>query len=214
MADYKLLHNVTHASGSLKAAHEFIVGGQLTGILSSIGDVHLRSARDHLRQAENSQDPQQRIASAGNEMQNAYFFYDASSKRGVASLRPFFDPIKLRKTHELAAESASCVALVQWRLGESGVNCREWLDRVREHLIGCDIALRKSPVDAYMRMGKTGDMFELSMLFSAFGSYYALQKNLLPSHLARQKPRKFLLKLSDTRHMSEKQFLSLHNWEL
>jgi len=135
MDPFALLKAAASASETVDEAREFIRGGLMTDIFEQMGDVHLNSAIEHVRQAAHSSDPVSRLVQATGDLQNAYLLFLRAAGSGPSrKLRILFDMPSLSKARAEATDCASAVALIQWTIGESVANRRLWLDRASRQI--------------------------------------------------------------------------------
>ncbi len=79
---FELLAQVAVVSRRVEQARQFVRGGRLTDTLEAIGDVHLRSAVEHLHQARSSNAPRERLLQATTDLQVAFLAYDKAAGAG------------------------------------------------------------------------------------------------------------------------------------
>jgi hypothetical protein len=131
-----LLARVDQVSNRRSTLERYIVGGELEKALRAVGDVHFRSAIDHLVQARQSNDPSTRLRQATASLQEAYFFFGSAARQGVLGfLREALAPMGLARLHRKSLISACLISVLYWFLGESLNNRRTWIDRADIHLI-------------------------------------------------------------------------------
>ena len=140
----ELISGVDKATGNLRTLEGYVVGGELERALRSVGDVHLTSAVDHLVQAPHSNDAALRVRQAAGSLQDAYFFYESASHRGVSRfLREVYAPRGLISLHAKQHFCATLVAVLFWYLNETPGNRETWVTRAAEQLGEYDRLMRE-----------------------------------------------------------------------
>ena len=183
MVLFSLLEAAAGASEKVDRAIEFIRGGALTDLLEQMGDVHLESAIEHLRQANHSPNPEHRLIQATSDLQNAFILFNRAAGAGPSrKLRLLVDMGNVSKSRAGATDCASAIGLIQFVIGESQTNRRLWLDRAARQ-----IALH---TDELRQCWKMGIFAEKYMDYGAvrttlFHSYRQLEMNTLPTDLQR-----------------------------
>jgi hypothetical protein len=174
-------------SEKLEKAREFIRGGQLTDTLEAIGDIHFRSANEHLRQASRSTLQHDRLVQAASDLQVAFFAFDQAAAAGpIQWLRIRTDWPSVTTSHDRASGCASTIALIQWVLGESEQNRRVWVDRTAQHLVDYLKKARSRIVGDHLP--KPWNL-EFSLLsHKLLDPYYRFERNVLPAGLVRPMP--------------------------
>lgn len=170
---------------------EYIRGGQLTIDLSEVGDVMSRSAVDHLRQARLGTQTSEHLSHAAADMQNAYFFYEASTCRGPSrTLRITFDAKNLGDSRGKAGDSAAVVAALRLSTHDSHDVVRLWLDRVARQVAEHTRDLMYRYQNArWTSLGYVDEWAWVSMrLRNHIDAYLTLEAALLPPELVRERP--------------------------
>ena len=186
MATFDLLKAAAGASEQVDRAIEFMRGGPMTDLLEQMGDVHLESAIEHLRQANQSHDPERRLVQATGDLQNAFILFTRAAGAGPSrNLRIMFDMSNVSRSRAGATDCASAIALIQWVIGESPSNRRLWLDRAARQ-----IALHTDEMRRCFNMGVFAKKY---MSYGAdrtslFHSFRQLEMNTLPVGLQRAGP--------------------------
>jgi hypothetical protein len=183
MATFDLLKAAAGASEQVDRAVEFIRGGPLTDLLEEMGDVHLESAIEHLRQANQSHDPERRLIQATGDLQNAFILFMRAARAGPSrKLRLLFDMANVSRSRAGATDCASAIGLIQWVIGESSANRRLWLDRAARQ-----IALHTDEMRQCWDMGIFGEKYMSygSHRTTLFHSFRQLEMNTLPVDLQR-----------------------------
>jgi hypothetical protein len=181
---WELLGEVVTGSKTLARLHTYVVGGVLAQTLDAMGDVHFKSAIDHLGQAAASRYPEQRIHDAAGDLQVAYFAFSASARRGVPSLRRFVGAGGLTKARGMATGCAANIAALQLLLGEAPENRRLWLDRAGLQISQYWMETEARSRQAFSEIWVLED-FHCSLLI---GQYFELEEQLLPAQFRRDKP--------------------------
>lgn len=182
MSPFALLKAAASASETLDQAREFIRGGHMTDIFEQMGDVHLNSAIEHVRQAVHSSDPVSRLVQATGDLQNAYLLFLRAAGSGPSrKLRILMDMPNLSKARAGATDCASAVALIQWTIGESVPNRRLWLDRASRQ-----IAVHSDELRQRWEMGNPEKYMDFgARQTTLFESLQRLEVNTLPAGVQR-----------------------------
>lgn len=185
--EFELFRQIADVSERLEKAREFIRGGQLTDTLEAIGDVHFRSANEHLRQASGSTLRHDRLVQATSDLQVAFFAFDQAAAAGpIQWLRTRIDWASVTMSHDRAIGCASTIALIQWVLGESEQNRRVWVDRTAQHLTDYLKKARSRMVGDRPPKSYHGEYGFFAGELKDM--YFKFESNVLPPHMVRPKP--------------------------
>lgn len=174
-------------SESLEKALEYIRGGTLTDTLESMGDIHLISAGEHIRQAGRSNSPEQRMFQANAELQTAYVLSVKAAGAGPSRrLRIIFDMDNMTRSRMKALDCASTIALLQWATNESTENRRQWLDRASRQLV-LHIRTQVDKAFGWRNEVPSSALPDPLWYYMIFTKYRELEGNTLPRNLTRAK---------------------------
>jgi hypothetical protein len=180
---FDLLKEASAVSDRIDAAREFMRGGPLTDMLEALGEIHLRSAIEHLKQSVNSSAPHDRLLQAAADLQVAYLSFDRAASAGFRVLRVHLDSGSLAKARGDACGCAATIALIQWVVDEAPLNRRQWMDRTAHHLTEHFRDVRSRPSEF---------MFAKVSLNELFHDYFRFERNTLPPELVRPRPPTFV----------------------